>query len=228
MSDLNTEGRDYYMVRAKDQTPEEFELFFGEGVVAIGWSKVDVRDLETKEEVDEAMSQHYAFWREASPRVQGRRENEILRFNNIESGDRVVVPYHSSVALATAMGDHLYERGGSFDFANRIKVSYLRQDGEIVAVPRNELSEGLARRLRVRGMTVNDLNEFDGEIERLYQSGGVGWQAHLEAKEEERRTEFRSNLLENIQGGNTNLEAGGLGLINSRKLCNWRFARCSI
>jgi len=207
-----TEDRDYYMVRAKDQTPEEFKLFFEEQVVAIGWSKVDVRDLDTKEEVDETMSEHYAFWRDASPRVRGRRENEILRFNNIESGDRVVVPYHSSVALATATDDHHYESGDSLDFANRIRVNYSRQDGEVVAVPRNELSEGLARRLRVRGMTVNDLNEFDEEIKRLYQSGGVGWQAHLEAKEEKRRDEFRSELLENIRGGDTNLDAGGLGL----------------
>jgi restriction system protein len=212
MSDLDTEDRNYYMVRAKDQTPEEFELFFQEQVVAIGWSKVDVRDLKTKEEVDGAMRQEYAFWREASPRVRGRRENEILRFNNIERGDRVVVPYHSSVALATATDDHLYEPRGSFDFANRIRVNYLRQDGEVVAVPRDELTEGLARRLRVRGMTVNDLNEFDEEIERLYQSGGVGWQAHLEAKEEKRRVEFRSELLENIRGGDTNLKAGGVGL----------------
>jgi predicted Mrr-cat superfamily restriction endonuclease len=212
MEGLDTEDRDYYMVRAKDQTPEEFEFFFEEQVVAIGWSKVDVRDLNTKEEVDEAMSEHYAFWRDASPRVQGRRENEILRFNNIESRDRVVVPYHSSVALATATDDHHYEPGDSLDFSNRIRVNYLRQDGEVVAVPRNELSEGLARRLRVRGMTINDLNEFDEEIERLYQSGGVGWQAHLEAEEENRRDEFRSKLLENIRSGNTNLEAGGLGL----------------
>lgn len=212
MPDLETEGRDYYMVRAKDQTPEEFELFFDKEVVAIGWSKVDVRGLETKDEVDEAMSPHYSFWREASSRVRGRRENEILRFNNIEAGDRVIVPYHSSVALATATGDHVYEPGGSFDFANRIRVNYLRQDGEVVAVPRDELTEGLSRRLRVRGMTVNDLNEFDEEIERLYQSGGVGWQAHLEAKEEERRSEFRSKLLKNIQSGDTNLKAGGVGL----------------
>lgn len=126
MTDLNTEDRDYYMVRAKNQTDEEFEFFFESGVAAIGWSRVDVRNLESKEEVTEVLGDHYDFWDEAAVSVRGRRENEILRFNNIQR-DRIVVPYRSSIALATAIGEHL--------------------------------TEGLARRLRVRGMTVNELNE---------------------------------------------------------------------
>ena len=36
MEGPDTEDCNYYMVRAKDQTPEEFELFFEEQVVAIG------------------------------------------------------------------------------------------------------------------------------------------------------------------------------------------------
>ena len=48
MTDPETEDCDYYMVRAKDQTDEEFGFFFDNEIVAIGWSRVDVRELIRK------------------------------------------------------------------------------------------------------------------------------------------------------------------------------------
>lgn len=214
MIDPDTEDPDYYMVRAKDQTDEEFEFFFDNEVVAIGWSRVDVRELDTKEEVDEVVGKHYDFWDEAGPRLRGRRENEILRFNSIEEGDRVVVPYHSSIALATVTGEHQYEPEvvESIDLSNQVKVTYLREDGDIAAIPRDELTEGLARRLRVRGISVNELDEFAEEIEQLFRVDDYRWQARLEDEEEERREEFRADLLQNIRDGKTHLDAGGRGL----------------
>jgi len=202
------------MVRAKDQTKEEFGFFFNNEVVALGWSRVDVRTLDSKEEVDEVMGNHYRFWDEADPRMRGRRENEILRFSDIQKGDRIVVPYHSSIALATATGKRRYDPrvAGSIDLSNQVKVRYLREDGDIAAIPRDELTEGLARRLRVRGISVNELDEFAEEIERLFRVDDYRWQARLEDEEEERREEFRAQLLQNIRNGKTHLDAGGRGL----------------
>lgn len=202
------------MVRAKDQTDEEFGFFFENEVIAIGWSRVDVRDLDTKEQVDEVVGEHYDFWGEAGPQLRGRRENEILRFNGIEKGDRVVVPYHSSIALATVTGEHHYEPevADDIDLSNQVKVRYLREGGDIAAIPRDELTEGLARRLRVRGISVNELDEFAEEIEQLFQVDDYRWQARLEEKEEKRRKEFRAELLQNIRDGKTHLDAGGRGL----------------
>ncbi|MCS3643831.1 hypothetical protein [Salinibacter ruber] len=79
MTDAETEDRDYYMVRAKDQTDDEFAYFFQNSMVAIGWSRVDVRSLDSKEQVDDVVSDHYDFWSDAYSSVRGRRENEILR-----------------------------------------------------------------------------------------------------------------------------------------------------
>jgi len=168
-----------------------------------------------KDEVDEVLGDHYGdFWSEAYHSVRGRRENEILRFNSIEEGDRIVVPYHSSVALATATGEHRYEPevAEDIDLSNQVKVTYLQEDGNIAAIPRDELTEGFARRLRVRGMTVNELDEFAKEIEQLRRADEASWQVRLEEQEEERREEFREQLLQNIRGGKTHLDAGGRGL----------------
>lgn len=214
MTNLDTEDRDYYMVRAKNQTDEEFEFFFENSVAAIGWSRVDVRNLESKDEVSEVFGDHYDFWDEASATVRGRRENEILRFNNIQKGDRIVVPYRSSIALATATGEDRYESEvkDTVDLSNQVVVDYRRKDGDVAAIPRDHLTEGLARRLRVRGMTVNELNEFDEEIEEFFRKEYFDWQVRLEKEEEERRSEFRKQLLQNIQDGRTYLDAGGQGL----------------
>jgi restriction system protein len=206
--------RGYYMVRAKSQSDDEFACFFENDVVAIGWSRVDIRDLSSKSEVDEAMSEHYGHWSEAYPSVRGRRENEILRFNRIEEGDRILAPYRSSVALATATSEHRYDPNTGVDLANQVAVSYVRDaNGDLLTVSRSDLTEALQRRLRVRGSTVTDLGEFAEEIERLFQSEGVfTWKAHHRKEEEKRREHFRDALLERLRDGKVHVQGGGLGL----------------
>lgn len=214
MSESDTE-RGYYMVRAKNQNPDEFACFFENNVVAIGWSRVDIRELSSKAEVDDAMSKAYgSFWSEAYPSVRGRRENGILRFNGIEEGDRILTPYHSSVALATATSDHRYDPETGVDLANQIIVSYVQDaNGDLLTVSRSDLTEALQRRLRVRGSTVSDLGEFAEEIERLFQAEGVfTWKAHHRKEEEKRRKQFRDTLLEHLRDGKVHVQGGGLGL----------------
>jgi restriction system protein len=214
MMKIRMQDRSYYMVRAKGQTDDEFDCFFDNDVVAIGWSKVDIRGLDSKSEVDDVMSEHYGFWSEAYASVRGKRENEILRFNGIAEGDRVLVPYRSSVALATARSEHRYVPGTGVDLANQIAVAYVRdEEGDLLTVSRSELTEALQRRLRVQGSTVTDLGEFADEIERLYSADGqFTWQAHHRAEEEKRRDRFQRELLSRLRAGNVHVRGGGLGL----------------
>jgi restriction system protein len=206
--------RNYYMVRANRQTDMSFNLLFQEGVVALGWSRVDVRALGTKSEVDDALRAHYDFWPDLAPQVRGRRENEIMRFNGIKEGDRIVVPYRNAIALATATGEHRYVPGvrSTHDLSNQVVVDYRRKDGDVVGVPRKELTEALARRLRVRGSVVANLGEFAGEIDRLFKAKDFTWQAHHQEEEEQRRLRFRDQLLGRLRSGSVHLEAGGFGL----------------
>lgn len=214
MTDTETEDRDLYMVRAKDQTDDEFAYFFQNGVVAIGWSRVDVRSLDSKKEVDDVLSDHYDFWSDAYPSVRGRRENEILRFNGIEEGDRVLIPYRSSVALATVDGEHRYVPDTGVDLSNQIVVTYERDDeGDLLTVSRSDLTGALQSRLRVPGSTVTDLNEFVDEIERLFdREEQFTWKARHRKQEEDRRQEFRKEMLTRLQQREGHLPAGGLGL----------------
>lgn len=216
MTDSESEERDYYTVRANNQTDEEFDYFFENGIVAIGWSQVDVRTLESKEEVDDVLSDLYGeFWSEAYPSVRGRRENEILRFNGIEEGDRVLIPYRSSVALATVDGEHRYVPPDTdVVFSNQIVVTYER-DGEedLLTVSRSDLTGALQSRLRVPGSSVTNLNEFADEIERLFgRKEQLTWKARHRKQEEERRQKFQAVLLARLQHGEDRLPAGGLGL----------------
>lgn len=214
MTDTDTENPDYYMVRAKNQTQEEFDFFFENGVVAIGWSQVDVRTLNSKEEVDDVLSDHYDFWSDAYPSVRGRRENEILRFNGIENRDRVLVPYRSSVALATVDGKHRYVPDTGVDLSNQILATYERdEEGNLLTVSRSDLTGALQSRLRVPGSTVTDLNEFADEIKRFFdREEQFTWKARHRNQEQERRDAFQKALLERLQEGEDHLPAGGLGL----------------
>lgn len=202
------------MVRAKDQTDDEFAYFFQNSMVAIGWSRVDVRSLDSKEQVDDVVSDHYDFWSDAYSSVRGRRENEILRFNGIEERDRILIPYRSSVALATVDGEHRYVPNTGVDLSNQIVVSYERDDeGDLLTVSRSDLTGALQSRLRVPGSTVTDLNEFADEIERLFdREEQFTWKARHRKQEEDRRQEFRKELLTRLQHGEDHLPAGRLGL----------------
>jgi restriction system protein len=160
------------------------------------------------------LSSHYSTWSDAYPSVRGRRENEILRFNNIEAGDRILVPYNSSVALATAGEEHRYVPDTGIDFSNQIAVTYERDvEGELLTVARSDLTGALQSRLRVPGSTVTDLSEFANEIEPLFdRTEQFTWKKHHRKREERRREKFRDALLTRLQKRKGHLAAGGEGL----------------
>ena len=80
-----------------------------------------------------------------------------------------MVPYYNCVVIAEATSEEKYsDEDKSQDLSNQKIVRYrLVDDNERLMIPRNELSEGLQRRIRVRGSTVSNLCEFSEEIEEL-------------------------------------------------------------
>jgi predicted Mrr-cat superfamily restriction endonuclease len=118
--------------------------------------------------------------------------------------------------LAKAEEEELYsDFGKKIDLANQHKVTYLYKDGAVMSVPRNNLSEGLQRRLRVPGMSVSDLSEFSDEIDKLFEKPeSYSFSDEARIKEDEMQKEFKSKLLSNIQYGKTNLQTGGIGMEN--------------
>lgn len=206
--------KQYLMVRAMTSQEIHFREFFENSVVAVGWSSVNFSNYATPEELREAVRTTY-YSNKGGPRV-GINLNECMRFKSINTGDFIIIPYYSGIALAKAEDEAIYsDNAAKIDLANQHKVSYLYKDGAVLSVPRNNLSEGLQRRLRVPGKTVSDLSEFSEEIEKLFSNPEV-YSYTNEAKQEEDKLQkqFMQKLLANIQGGKTNLQTGGIGMEN--------------
>lgn len=202
----------YYMVRAMTQSPEDFDVFFRKGVVAVGWSRVNFSSFEDVEELVNAVDQEYYAGSSISPQQLGKKKSQVRRFKILEPGDRIIVPYWSGIRLATVVAGEEFcaEDGDKFDLANQHKVEYLMSDGEIITVPRDQISEGLQRRLRLRGTSIADFNEFQGEIEMLF--SGKTHLVSLSEEQEEYQRQFEVKLLSIICDGHSSLQAGGIGL----------------
>jgi len=202
-----------YMIRAMGSEQEDFEVFFQNSVVAVGWSRIDFTAFRSPDELTKAVEEVYYNDGNTDPRVVGKKKNEIRRFKGIRKDDKIVVPYWSSIRLATASGEEKFSAhdGEIRDLGNQRVVSFLRDvNGDYLTIPREHLSEGLQRRLRVRGSTVADLAEFAEEIARLFE--GEAYTSTIYRVQNEQEKVFKTKLLAALQSGKSALRAGGVGL----------------
>lgn len=207
----------YVMIRAQSQEREDFDLFFKQGVVAMGWRAVDFSTYDDTDELLAEAKRQYFQDSDTAPQVVGRKLGEIRLFRSLEVNDLVVVPHWSSIAMARVASDastfSTDQLAIERDLVNQRSVKYLRdsETGEVLDIPRAELSEGLARRLRVMGSTALDLGSFADELEDRW--NGRAWQdKYSESRDSERRKQI-GQLKERIGfQGKTNLAAGGEGL----------------
>lgn len=212
---MNTNN--YYLVRSIKNWSEYLDNFTKNNVVAVGWSHINFSVLANPSQVFKQLT----HLNNSHPQSAGREKSQITRFFNIKSGDRVIVPYWDSICLAIATGEKKYnENNYKIDQANEANVEYLRDsNNKLILISRDSLSEGLQRRIRVRGMTINDLNEFQEEIESFFDKAQsekttFSWKTRIEEKQKIEVDNFKSKLLANIRNGNTNLKTGGIGLEN--------------
>ena len=200
MNTINNEIRTY-LVRTIPELVQK-------GIVGIGWSDIDFSTIKTGEEALKIVSEKYPI---------GRRGNQIRRFFNIKDGDLIVASLPYSVAIGKATGGIFYDQSHKNGWPNQRLVEFPKdENGRIITIPRSSFSEAFQRRLRVRGMTVNSLDEFMGDIIDAYEkvSGGAdfSWSQAVAEKVEATEEEFKRQLLKNIQSGKTNLQTGGIGL----------------
>ena len=210
-------SRNYYMVRMTNATETEYTLAFEKGFVAIGWSEIDLsRYASDIEAAVHAVKGRYYSSGNAAPQMIGRKLSEINRYLKIKENDVIILPYYSGIRIGIAGKRNFYDETlYGMDLANCVNVSFLSaKDHTPLTIARKELTEGLQRRLRVRGMTVSDLYEFGEEIESIVSKGGYTSDNEFFRKEEEYKELFKKQLLRNIQTGNTHLQTGGIGLEN--------------
>ncbi len=206
--------KQYLMVRAMTSQEKHFREFFDNSIVAVGWSRIHFNDYTDRNTFVNAIKETY-YLDKTGPQV-GRNVNECIRFTRINAGDRIIVPYYSAIALAEAVeGENYSEKAFELDLANQHKVSYRYKGEDILSVPRNNLSEGLQRRLRVPGSSVLDVSEFADEIEKLFADPETySYSNEAKQKADALQIEFKKELLKNIQSGKTNLQTGGIGMEN--------------
>lgn len=193
-----------YLVRT---SPELIE----KSIVGIGWSDHIFAEKADANEAIAAIDADYGI---------GRWGNQIRRFFDIRDGDVIVAPLPYAVAVGRASGpifaDESYYND---DMVNQRRVVFpTDSDSKVITLARNDFSEAFQRRIRVRGMTVNDITEFSGEIIRALEAAENGmdfsWGLIIAEEITKKQDAFRVELLTNIQSGKTNLQTGGIGLEN--------------
>lgn len=206
-------SHNYYMVRAMDSTEQYFRAFFDNSIVGVGWSKVDFTKYASVDSLRNAVFEIYYKDKNYRQQFVSKHLNEVERFKGIQPGDYILIPYYSGVALAVAEKEAFYVQDAIIiDLANQRRVQYRRRNGELLVVPRNELSEGLQRRLRVPGNSVSNLYEFHEEIDRLFAADSYSYSKMQQEKEDKHLKTLRRALIERIRQGDTNLQTGGIGL----------------
>lgn len=207
--------RNYYMVRAMNSNQEDFDIFFKNNVVAVGWSRVNFSKEADSESLRQKVWEEYYKNAEKQQNTISRKLNEVERFKTIKKGDFIIVPYNSNIVIAEALDEEIYsEESKDLDLANQREVSYRYQDGKLLVIPRTNLSEGLQRRLRVLGNSVSNLYEFKEEIEEIFRTPSYSYSKKMKEVENIELEKLKKGLLENIQRGKTNLQTGGIGLEN--------------
>lgn len=205
----------YLIVRAMHSSQADFDIFFNNSVVAVGWSEIDFSEFD-KEGIEHllgSVEEEYYNSEDILPQVIGRQLNQVRRFHNINDGDYIIIPFYNSIRLAIADDKILYDQSAyDNDLANQRKVRYQYSGDTYKTIPRDVLSEAFQRRLRVRGSTVSDLYEFKDEIEKLFSQDNYSWTSDFEDKENELKVLLKTRLLNKIRRGKTNLKTGGLGL----------------
>jgi restriction system protein len=206
-----------WLIRAMAQADEDFKIFFKDGihdVVAVGWSDINFSTNPNTEALAQSVEKTYYADGATAPQVVGKKVNEVKRFKEMQEKDTVVIPYYNQIRLGIIGKEEIYDDGlaKNRDLSNQRRVTYLRNTDGYVSIPRVNLSEGLQRRLRVRGTTIADLTEFEDEIQRLFTKPTITWLSHFAEKEGDYTAQWQQRLLQNIMRGKTNLQAGGRGL----------------
>ncbi|AUJ69567.1 restriction endonuclease [Pseudoalteromonas sp. NC201] len=183
------------------------EYLAEQALVGYGWREINLSKFNSFFEIDE-------FIKERGIDV-GRQRNQIKRFFEISAGDIVVVPINRAVLIGVAVGEKSFAET-PWNGANRVAVNFFKKsNGNLVKIPRYQLTEGLQSRLKIR-MSIANLNEFKeeiaGYIEKLQQNLEIKFDSEFQTRVEIELKHIERSLLDRLITGQSRLESGGYGL----------------
>jgi len=202
-------SKNYYLFRSC----REIELSNEIGLVGYGWDDIPFCEFDSAEKIIDEISKIRGW-------AIGRQSNQIRRFKSITKGDILVVPYWGTVIIAEALGEQIYAGPNSPFYGkngcNQHRVKFHTDTaGKVKIVPRNQISERLQKRLKIRA-SLTDLTFLKDDIDPIIQSLNKGedysYSNEIEKKALNNLNDSKKKLLFNIQTGKTGLRSGGLGL----------------
>lgn len=126
--------RDYWFVRTDGG--QYFDTFYENNFIGIGWNEILLEDIVKKDpfEVHKKISKLYSYNSDSSgKRAATSVYNKLIRFNNLQEGDVVVIPDAGSAnwAFGTIQAQRPYidnDRTGNCDFAKRRKILWEKKE----------------------------------------------------------------------------------------------------
>lgn len=177
-ADIISTERNYWLVRTKGG--RFFEDFYFNGYIAIGWNKINISNINGREEkvVLEEMKQEISeFYKEE--KIPGKPAGQIYRFvKKMKKGDIVLVPNSDSkfIAFGEVLEDDIYfESIESEDIDIDILEKDLLYNGseELIQEYLKEIRCPFEKRRKIRWLKEVDRNELDSNLYGLLNSHGA-------------------------------------------------------
>ncbi len=164
--------RRYFKIRAQKEGTKEFDLFFKNSVVAVGWSDIVFADFKNSDELADRVRNKCYTGIDISKKEITKNLNQVRRFKEMREGDIAIIPQGKNICFAIIDKDEIYSTTGfDLDLANQRKVEYIEwPEGGIKFVAKSEVSKELLDLIDTRGMSVSDLTKHSKEIEELIES----------------------------------------------------------
>ncbi len=205
----------YFMVRTMYDTYD----FAKDGVVALGWEKVDFsQNVSNIDALIEEIDKKYYQGKTISTQIKGRKLNEIRRFMSIQKGDTVVVPCGDSFMIGQSTGEYVRQLSHASEngcLYNQLKIDFICESGSPLRFKRKGKNTALTTKLGCRGFTVLSIDDQNiiQEIDKLRkEQKDLSSSTILEHKEELEKGETIKAIHKALQNyASTSLDAHGIG-----------------
>lgn len=183
-----------------------------DGYIGYGWKQLNFSEYQTINDLLKVFQEKY-------PECNSHR-NMIRRFFNLKLGDIVIATsndtWDNSIFIGKVIGKKRYVSSIAYG-ANQVEVDfYKNNNGDLLKISRNELSNALQSKLRMPRTNVEIYNkelidEINAIINKIENNGEYKRVSVILEKRDLAIIELKRNLLSNIQDGHNGLQAGGEG-----------------
>lgn len=183
-----------------------------DGYIGYGWKQLNFSEYQTVNDLLKIFQEKY-------PECN-RHRNMIRRFFELKSGDVIIATsnntWDNSIFIRKVIGEKRYIPSIAYG-ENQVEVDfYKNNNGDLLKISRNELSNALQAKLRMPRTNVEIyskklIDEINIIINKIENNGEYKRVSAILEKRDFAVIELKRKLLSNIQNGYNGLQAGGEG-----------------